>query len=67
MEAGLLEIVRSINRSWIYDTYSSLYRAIHPGGMSGYCIPYPVEGKGIRVLYSDPSQPLFHLNGCHAI
>src|SRR6218665_3392759 len=32
MEAGLKEIVRSLYRSWIYDTYFSLYRAIHPGG-----------------------------------
>ena len=36
-----MEIVRSLNRSWIYDTYLSLYRAIHPGKkfggeMSGY-------------------------------
>src|SRR6218665_718635 len=41
MEAGLMEIVRSLNRSWIYNTYFSLYRAIHPGRnvrgeMSGY-------------------------------
>ena len=35
MEAGLTEIVRSLNRSWIYDTYFSLYRAIHPGEKSG--------------------------------
>src|SRR6218665_3956350 len=26
MEAGMMEIVRSLNRSWIYDTYFSLYR-----------------------------------------
>src|SRR6218665_722814 len=32
MEAGWTEIVRSVNRSWIYDTYFSLYRAIHPVG-----------------------------------
>src|SRR6218665_2709871 len=31
MEVGLMEIVRSINRSWIYDSYFSLYRPIHPG------------------------------------
>ena len=31
-EAGLMEIVRSVNRSWIYDSYFSLYRPIHPGG-----------------------------------
>src|SRR6218665_2086970 len=46
MELGLIDIVRSVNRSWIYDTYFSLYRAFHPGGkvrggnvrgeMSGY-------------------------------
>jgi len=35
MEAGLMEVVRSLNRSWIYDTYFSLYRAIHPGEKSG--------------------------------
>ena len=35
MKAGLLEIVRSLNRSWIYDTYFSLCRAIHPGRKSG--------------------------------
>src|SRR6218665_2103107 len=34
MEAGLMEIhvVRSVNRRWIYDSYFSLYRPIHPGG-----------------------------------
>src|SRR6218665_393951 len=46
MEVGLMDIVRSVNRSWIYDTWFSLYRAFHPGGkvrggnirgeMSGY-------------------------------
>ena len=30
-----MEIVRSVNRSWIYDSYFSLYRPIHPGEMSG--------------------------------
>jgi len=35
MEAGLMETVRSLNRSWIYDTYFSFYRAIHPGEKSG--------------------------------
>ena len=39
MEAGLIEIARSLNRSWIYDIYFSLYIAIHqegsPGQMSG--------------------------------
>ena len=32
MEVGLVEIVRSVNRSWLYDSYFSLYRPIHPGG-----------------------------------
>jgi len=31
MEAGLMEIVRSVNRSWIDDNYFSLYRPILPG------------------------------------
>ena len=35
MEVGLMEIVRSVNRSWIYDTQFSLYRAFHPGEKSG--------------------------------
>ena len=35
MTVGLMEIVRSVNRSWIYDTQFSLYRAFHPGGKSG--------------------------------
>ena len=35
MEVGLMEIVRSVNRSWIYDTSFSLYRAFHPGEKSG--------------------------------
>jgi len=25
MEAGLVEIVRSVNRCWIYDSYFNLY------------------------------------------
>src|SRR6218665_2392818 len=32
MEVGLMEIVRSLNRSLICDTCFSLYRAIHLGG-----------------------------------
>ena len=48
MEAGLMEIVRSMNRSWIYDTYFSLYRAIHSvrnvrGEMSGGKCPDTYE------------------------
>src|SRR6218665_848650 len=35
MEAGLMEIVGSLHRNWIYDTYFNLYRAIHPGEKSG--------------------------------
>ena len=30
-----MKIVRSVNRSWIYDSYFSLHRPIHPGEMSG--------------------------------
>src|SRR6218665_2322140 len=38
MEAGLMEIIWSLNRSGIYDTYFSLNRAIHPGGkVRGEC------------------------------
>jgi len=35
MEAGLMELVLSLNRSWIYDTDFSLYRPIYTGRMSG--------------------------------
>ena len=35
MEVELMEKVLSVNRSWIYDTYFSLYRAFHPGAKSG--------------------------------
>jgi len=41
MEAGLMEIVRSVNISWIYDTYFSLYRANHPGKKSGGIVRIP--------------------------
>ena len=37
MEAELMELVRPVNRRWIYDTYFSLYRAIHPGKSPGEC------------------------------
>ena len=30
-----MEILLSVNRNWIYDSYFSLYRPIHPGEMSG--------------------------------
>jgi len=32
METGLMEIVQSLNRSWIDDNYFSLYKPIHHGG-----------------------------------
>jgi len=55
MEAGLMEIVRSLNINWIYDTYFSLYRAIHTweksggnctGGISGY----PLQRRWTQTL-----------------
>src|SRR6218665_4199975 len=47
-EVGLMETVRSVNRSWIYDSYFSLYRPIYPGGnvhgeMSGGFIQIPFK------------------------
>jgi len=39
-----MEIIRSLNRSWIYDTYLSLYEAIHPGEKSGGKCP----GENVR-------------------
>jgi len=53
MKAGLMEIVRSLNRGWIYDTYFSLYSAIHPGGMFRYPIDSllrPVISSGISTI-----------------
>jgi len=45
MEAGLMEIVWSLNRSLIYDTYFSLDRAVHPGGkVRGKC-----PGGNVRI------------------
>ena len=32
MEVGLMKKVRSVNRSWIYGSYFSIYRPIHPRG-----------------------------------
>jgi len=40
MEAGLMEITWSLNRSWIYDTYFSLYIPIHPGESQGEMFGY---------------------------
>src|SRR6218665_413660 len=38
MEAGLVEIVLSVNRSWVDDANFSLYRPVHPGGkVRGEC------------------------------
>jgi len=35
MEAGLMELVQCLNKSWIYDTYLSLYIGRKsPRGMS---------------------------------
>jgi len=53
MEAGLMEIVRSLNRNWIYDTYFSLYRAIHPGRkVRGKCPgECPGEMSGYRSIW----------------
>src|SRR6218665_511666 len=57
MEVGLMEIVRSVNRSWIYDTKFSLYRAFHPGGIvRGKC-----PGKNVRGEMS--GYPYIHLSG----
>jgi len=39
MEAGLMEIVLLVNRSWIDDAYFSLYKSIHPGEKSGRKCP----------------------------
>ena len=44
-----MEIVRSLNRSWIYDTYFSLYRAIQPGGKSGGNIRVEMSGYHLKV------------------
>jgi len=30
-----MEVAQSVNRSWICESYFSLYRPIHPGEMSG--------------------------------
>jgi len=48
MEAGLMEIVRFLNRSWIYDTYFSWYRLIHRGEKSKGKFPgkYPDTRPG---------------------
>ena len=45
-----MEIVQSISRSLIYDSYFSLYRPIHPGGnvrgeMSGGIVQIPPLGE----------------------
>jgi len=51
MEAELMEIVRSLNRSWIYNTYFSLYRAIHPGEkFGGKMFGGKCPGGNVRIL-----------------
>src|SRR6218665_3263311 len=50
MEAGLMEIVRSLNSSWIYDTYFSLYRAIHPGKSRGKSSDTILKGRQLDRL-----------------
>ena len=41
-----MEIVLPVNRSWIYDSYFSLYRPIHPGGnVRGNCPDTPCESR----------------------
>ena len=45
MEAGLIEIVWSLNRSWIYDTYFGLHRALLPGEKSGR----EMSGGNVRI------------------
>src|SRR6218665_2198059 len=38
MEAGLMKLVQSLNRSWTYDSYFSLHRPIHrKGKVRGKC------------------------------
>ena len=41
MKVVLMEIVRSVNRSWIYDTYFSLYRAFIRGKSPGGNVRIP--------------------------
>ena len=47
----LMEIVRSLNRSWIYDTYFSLYKAIHPGESPG-----GISEGNVRIPYIGPKR-----------
>jgi len=53
MEAGLMEIVRSLNRSWIYDTYFSYIELFIRGEKSGEemsggkCPDTPLEMQSI--------------------
>jgi len=37
MEAELMKKVRSVNRSWTPDSYFSLHKSIHRGGVRGKC------------------------------
>src|SRR6218665_3653211 len=56
MEAVLMEIVGSLNRSLIYNPYFSLYRAIHSGGkVRGKCpgkmCGYPLMHRGSSTTF----------------
>ena len=59
MEAGLTEIVRSVNRSWIYDGYFSLYRPIHPGGN--------VRGGIVRIPVHHAKRGARNFESCHKL
>src|SRR6218665_1422003 len=50
MEAGFMDIVRSLNRIWIYDTYFSLYRPVKSSGgeMSGYTSQTTLLDKDVQ-------------------
>src|SRR6218665_2689367 len=47
----------SINRSWIFDTYFTLYRAIHPGGN----VRIPVESYVGEVSCAAENDAIFEL------
>jgi len=49
MEAGLMEIVRSLNRSWIYDTYFSLNRLSMELFIRGKSPEGNVRGGNVRI------------------
>jgi len=61
MEAGSMKIVRSLNRDWIYDTYFSLYRAIHPGEKSGGNVQIPLITLQIDLSVNLVAMPLYKI------